>query len=192
MSVATTQAQRSFDVPERRNRTRCSTGAPQRRIGREAVNPRHLQLAPFTPGCEVGVLDLKAAIRIKLIDSDRGISLMKVISTAIGALFVGLFASTAITLAFRSIDSFAQFMPPAALYGGAVLLLIAFMIGFVRRQYLGLIAVGVWVLGTGLMLFMGQSSTETLGDPFTDVARKAIPWTFIASCACAILLNSTI
>lgn len=117
---------------------------------------------------------------------------MKVISSAIRGLFVGLFAATAIVLIFRSVDSLVQFMPTAALVVGAILLVVAFMVGFARGRYEGLFAMAVWILGTGLSLFLSQGSTDAFGGPFKDVALRAIPWTFIASCACAILFNATI
>ncbi|KWK68787.1 hypothetical protein WM15_06215 [Burkholderia ubonensis] len=117
---------------------------------------------------------------------------MKVISSVISGVFVGIFAATAIALIFRSVDSFVQFMPPAALAVGAILLVVACAVGFARGRYQGLIAVAIWILGTGLLLFIGEGSAEAFGGPFKDVALKAIPWTFIASCACAILLNATI
>lgn len=114
---------------------------------------------------------------------------MRAFGNVLGIAFLGLCGVCGIALAMHSLGTFVEAMPPLPWAIGVALLVVALVIGFTRGRFLGLGFVVVWALGIGFAMVLGQGADAT---PMRDAIYLAIPWTFVACCAFACVLNATI
>ncbi|HHV7521250.1 TPA: hypothetical protein ACUNF5_002731 [Burkholderia orbicola] len=114
---------------------------------------------------------------------------MRSLGYLFGALILGLCVASGIAFAMHSLGTFVQFIPPLPWAIGVVLLIAAGVIGVVRGRHLRLGLVVVWMLGIGFTTVIGQDANAT---PMRDAIYHLIPWTFVAGCALACVINATL
>ncbi|MBN3780480.1 hypothetical protein G3O06_23485 [Burkholderia sp. Ac-20345] len=102
----------------------------------------------------------------------------------------GLFVAGMIAMTLKSLDTFAEFMPPVPWAIGVALFLIAVAIGFVRKRFAGLGMVVVWAVGVGMAMMLGQGDDYVT--PMREALYSVIPWAFVGCCALACVLNAAI
>lgn len=115
---------------------------------------------------------------------------MRFIGNAILGGIGGLIVAVVVAIVLTSLGTFADHMPPIPWAVGVVLLFVAGLIGVTRKRYIGLGIVVVWVVGAGFAMMLGQGTDYVT--PIHDAVYKAIPWTFVACCAFACVLNALI
>lgn len=111
------------------------------------------------------------------------------VSKIIAGAFVCLFLAVGGALAWMSLGTFAQFMPPLPWTIGIALLVVAVIVGVARGRFLGLGMVAVWASGVGLLLWMGHGVPDGGPIPMQNI-HEVIPWAFVGGCALAIALNT--
>ncbi|MEX3556827.1 MAG: hypothetical protein VB131_10185 [Burkholderia gladioli] len=114
---------------------------------------------------------------------------MRALGNVFGALILGLCVASGLAFVMHSLGTFVEAMPPIPWAIGVVLLIVALVIGFNRGRFFGLGFVGVWALGIGFAMVMGQGAEAT---PMRDAIYHLIPWTFVACCAFACVLNAAV
>lgn len=114
---------------------------------------------------------------------------MRSFGNVLGAGFWGLMVAGMLAFAMHSLGTFVEAMPPLPWAIGVALLVVALVIGFTRGRFFGLGFVVVWALGIGFAMVLGQGADAT---PMRDAIYSAIPWTFVACCAFACVLNAAV
>lgn len=114
---------------------------------------------------------------------------MRSLGNVFGVLFLGACGAVGLAFAMHSLGTFVEAMPPLPWAMGVALLIVALVIGFTRRRFFGLAFVGVWALGMGFAMVMGQGADAT---PMRDAIYHVMPWAFVACCAFACVLNAVV
>ncbi|MGC0155233.1 hypothetical protein ACPRNU_22465 [Chromobacterium vaccinii] len=117
---------------------------------------------------------------------------MKTISRVGHGFSASVFAMSLIGIVvvfFVAIGVFVSSLPVLQWCVGFALLAVSTVIGIARKQFLGLALVAVWAAAVGFALLAhGQVSVSVM----TESLMRAIPWTFVACCGCAVLFNATL
>lgn len=113
---------------------------------------------------------------------------MNTISKLVGGVFAAMCLAAGGAVALTTFGTFAQFMPPLPWAIGIALLLVAVLVGVRSRQFLGIGMVTLWAFGVGFAIWSGQSILDD-GPISIHNLHAVIPWTFVACCAFAIVLN---
>ncbi|WP_148270703.1 hypothetical protein [Burkholderia gladioli] len=114
---------------------------------------------------------------------------MNTASKIVSGAFAGLFLAAAGAVALVSLGTFSQFMPPLPWTIGIALLVVAALVGVARGKFLGLGMVAFWACGVGFTLWIGSGIPDGGPIPMQNLYAM-IPWTFVACCALAIVLNT--